>query len=90
MARVLASAQDLARMRFASAPAPLMETGLAIADLRRRPRHALPGWAAAFPDTARPLLDLIPAKGFGPQFLDPMAVDLDEAIAMVLATPRKL
>jgi DNA-binding transcriptional ArsR family regulator len=49
----------------------------------------LPRWAAAFPDTARPLLDLIPAKGFGPQFLDPMAVDLDEAIAMVLATPRR-
>ncbi|HEV3361569.1 MAG TPA: winged helix-turn-helix domain-containing protein [Pseudonocardiaceae bacterium] len=89
MARVLASAEDLARMRFAAAPAPLMETGLAIADLQRRPRNALPRWAAAFPDTARPLLDLIPAKGFGPQFLDPMAVDLDEAVAMVLATPRR-
>ena len=89
MARVLASAQDLARMRFAAAPAPLMETGLAIADLQRRPRNARPRWAAAFPDTARPLLDLIPAKGFGPQFLDPMAVDLDEAVAMVLATPRR-
>jgi DNA-binding transcriptional ArsR family regulator len=89
MARVLASAQDLARMRFAAAPAPLMEAGLAIADLQRRPRSALPKWAAAFPDTARPLLDLIPAKGFGPQFLDPMAADLDEAVATVLATPRK-
>lgn len=89
MARVLASAEDLARMRFAAAPAPLMETGLAIADLQRRPPHARPRWAAAFPDTARPLLDLIPAKGFGPQFLDPMAGDLDEAIAVVLATPRR-
>ena len=89
MARVLASAQDMARMRFAAAPAPLMEAGLAIADLQRRPRAALPRWAAAFPDTARPLLELIPGKGFGPQFLDPMAIDLDEAIAMVLATPRR-
>ncbi|HEY4021921.1 MAG TPA: winged helix-turn-helix domain-containing protein [Pseudonocardiaceae bacterium] len=89
MARVVASARDMARMRFAAAPAPLMEAGLAIADLQRRPRDAWPRWAAAFPDTARPLLDLIPGKGFGPQFLDPMAVDLDEAIAMVLATPRR-
>lgn len=89
MARVVASTQDLARMRFAAGPAPLMETGLAIADLQRRPRTAWPKWAHAFPDTARPLLDLIPAKGFGPQFLDPMSVDLDEAVAMVLATPRR-
>jgi DNA-binding transcriptional ArsR family regulator len=89
MARIIASAQDMARMRFAAAPAPLMETGLAIADLQRRPRHAWPRWAAAFPDTAAPLLDLIPAKGFGPQFLDPLAIDLDEAVAMVLATPRR-
>ena len=89
MARIIASTQDMARMRFAPAPAPLMETGLAIADLQRRPRRQWPRWATAFPDTAQPLLDLIPGKGFGPQFLDPMATDLDEAIAIVLATPRR-
>src|ERR1700761_4957857 len=89
MARIIASAQDLARMRFAPVPAPLMETGLAIADLQRRPRHTWPSWAAGFPDTALPLLDIIPGKRFGPQFLDPLATDLDEAVAMVLATPRR-
>ena len=41
MARIIASTQDMARMRFAAAPAPLMETGLAIADLQRRPRDTL-------------------------------------------------
>ena len=89
MARIVASAEDMARMRFAAGPAPLMEAGLAIADLQRRPVTAWPKWAAPFPDTAHPLLDLIPRKGFGPQFLDPMAIDLDEAVAMVLATPRR-
>ncbi len=37
--------------------------------------------------TARPVLDLIPARGYWPEFLDPVVSDLDEGLDIVRATP---
>ncbi len=93
MTRVRFTCDDLARTRLIQAPAPLVETVLGIVALRRPPscghgsrwhRRAL----RAFPPTARPLLDLIPVAGYWPEFLDPVAADLDEGLEMVCATPR--
>jgi DNA-binding transcriptional ArsR family regulator len=69
------TADDLARVRFAAAPAPLVETALGFAELRHHARRPVPdGWASrarhAFPAAARPLRDLIPASGPWPEFLD--------------------
>jgi DNA-binding transcriptional ArsR family regulator len=84
---------DLARVRFSAAPAPLVETVLGFAELRhlgRRP--GLDGWVSqawqAFPAAARPLRDLIPASGPWPEFLDPAVADLDEGLEIVSATSR--
>ncbi|HEV2375886.1 MAG TPA: winged helix-turn-helix domain-containing protein [Streptosporangiaceae bacterium] len=38
--------------------------------------------------TALPLLDLVPAAGYWPEFLDPAVPDLDQGLEMVRATPR--
>lgn len=97
MARIQLSADDLANTRFCTAPAPLMEAGLALAELQRcrgDRRAARPPWldevCRTFPRTARPLLDLVPVKGFGPQFLDPMATDVDAALDIVHSVPRRM
>jgi DNA-binding transcriptional ArsR family regulator len=115
------TADDLARTRFCPAPAPLMEAGLALQQLRRsaaRMRRRVPGHRGpecprgaacpsgpaqptrprrgppliqarwAFPAAARPLLDLVPATGLGPQFIDPMVTALDEGLEIVRATSR--
>jgi DNA-binding transcriptional ArsR family regulator len=96
--RVQFTADDLVRTRFCAAPAPLMEAGLALQQLRRsaaacKPlpsRHAqwLSETRHAFPAAGRPLLDLVPLTGLGPQFLDPMVTTLDEGLEMVRATSR--
>ena len=98
MTRVHFTAHDLARTRFCTAPAPLMEAGLALQQMRRsaaarmpvRSRHArwLIQMRRAFPAAARPLLDLVPRAGLGPQFLDPMVTALDEGLETVRATPK--
>jgi DNA-binding transcriptional ArsR family regulator len=86
------SAEDLARTRFAVCPAPLVEAVLALAERRHRPGaqgSLRPGQAVpALPVTALPLLDLVPAAGYWPEFLDPAVPDLDEGLEMVRATPR--
>ena len=95
MVRVNFTADDLARTRFSAAPAPLVETGLALAELRRvgpkNPRRIRP-WLCearrAFPPTARPLLDLLGPRGPWPTFTESTAADLDEALDFVRATPR--
>jgi DNA-binding transcriptional ArsR family regulator len=85
------SAEDWLSVRFAESPAPLMETVLGIADLRRHP-GGRGRWRSrarrAFPSAARPLLDLISASGPWPDFLDPITADIDEAIESVTATPE--
>jgi hypothetical protein len=90
--RVHSTAEDLARTRFSPAPAPLVETVLGLVEMRRgdgtgRRWHGQT-WPA-FPATARPLLDLIPAAGYWPEFLDPVAADLDQTLEMVRPTPRR-
>jgi DNA-binding transcriptional ArsR family regulator len=91
--RVHFTAEDLARTRFAARPAPLVEAVLSLAERRHRldRAHGSPchGQAArALPVTALPLLDLVPAAGYWPEFLDPAVPDLDEGLEMVRATPR--
>jgi DNA-binding transcriptional ArsR family regulator len=88
--RVHFTADDLLRTRFAAAPAPLMELGLAVAALQRRD-PVFAGWRrtsmAALPPPARPLLQLVPPSGAGPRFLDPVSDGLDDGLAGVLAAP---
>jgi DNA-binding transcriptional ArsR family regulator len=84
---------DLARVCFSAAPAPLVETVLGFAELRHLGRRPdLNSWVSqarqAFPAAARPLHDLIPASGPWPLFLDPAVADLEEGLAIVSATPR--
>jgi hypothetical protein len=90
--RVNFTADDLARTRFSAAPAPLVETGLALTELRRTGARRARPWLRearrAFPPTARPLLDLIRAHGPWPTFTESPAADLDEALEFVRATPR--
>ena len=92
MVRVKFTADDLARTRFSAAPAPLVETGLALTELRRagprRARRWLREARRAFPHTARPLLELFGPRGPWPTFTESSAADLDEALEFVRATPR--
>ena len=88
--RIRFSPDDLVLTRFGEAPAPLLEASVGLVELRRRP--AVRGrWAVrarrAFPATARPLLDLIPAILPAPTFVDPSVPDLDEGLELVRATP---
>jgi DNA-binding transcriptional ArsR family regulator len=84
------SPDDLALTRFGEAPAPLLEVSVGLVQLRRR-TVAPDRWAVrarrAFPATARPLLDLIPATLPAPTFVDPSVPDLDEGLELVRATP---
>jgi DNA-binding transcriptional ArsR family regulator len=95
--RVNFTADDLARTRFSAAPAPLVETGLALVEMRRaavdrRRMHTRPwlreAWRA-FPPTARPLLDLFGPRAPWPDFIDSPAPDLSEALGFVCGTPRR-
>lgn len=96
MVRVNFTADDLARTRFSAAPAPLVETALAMVELRHagvaprrtRVRPWLREARRQFPATARPLLDLIGPRGPWPAFIDSPAADLAEALDFVRATPR--
>ncbi len=96
MVRVNFTADDLARTRFSVAPAPLIETGLALVELRRA--SVTPGRPAArrwlrevrrtFPATARPLLDLFGPYPPWPGFADSPAASLEEGLEFVRSTPR--
>lgn len=99
MTRVRLTPDDLARTRLSQAPAPLVETVLGLARLRRDPLSELSGsrepsgsWVRqarqAFPATARPLLDLVPSSPPWPAFFDQLAADPEEGLEMVHATPR--
>jgi DNA-binding transcriptional ArsR family regulator len=94
--RVNFTADDLARTRFSAAPAPLMETEMALLELRRsslaRRRPGGRPWLRearrAFPPTARPLLDVYGPYPPWPTFFDSPVCDLDEALEFLLASPR--
>jgi DNA-binding transcriptional ArsR family regulator len=95
MLRVHFTAEDLLNVRFAAAPAPLLEWGLVMTLLRAREpdalfarwRHSLRG---ALPDRARFLFELFPEDTLGPVFLDPPLPDLADAVELVAAAPRHL
>jgi DNA-binding transcriptional ArsR family regulator len=90
--RIHFTAEDLMRVKFADAPAPLMELGLALSVLSR---HVVDPvfvrWqrttAHSLPTNARPLLELLPPSGLGPLFLDPISEGLDDGLDTVLGTP---
>jgi DNA-binding transcriptional ArsR family regulator len=90
MLRIHLTAEDLLKTRFARQPAPLVETGLAIAALKRRD-PLFRAWrrsaAARFPLAARPLLELIPPSATGPLFLDPVSASLAEGLELVQSAP---
>lgn len=90
LTRVRFSRDDLLLTRFAEAPAPLVEVSAGLLEMRRRPA-ALSRWAVrarrAFPPTARPLLELLPAALPSPAFVDPPVPDLEEGLEIVRATP---
>jgi hypothetical protein len=94
MLRLHFTPDDLLRVRFAPAPSPLVEGGLALTLVRSgSPDPALTRWrhrfAAALPTRVAGLLELLrPDDGLGPLFLDPPIVDADDALARVLSTPR--
>ena len=93
--RLTFTTADWPLVRFAEAPAPVLETVLGIAELRNR-RAGTGGrrWAEqarrSFPPAARPLLDVITAQGPWPEFLDYATPDMDEALEMIAATPKAL
>ncbi|MEY9873062.1 DNA-binding transcriptional ArsR family regulator [Streptacidiphilus sp. MAP12-33] len=94
MLRLHLTADDLARVRFAPQPAPLVELKLSLMMLRRNDGDALFGrWRRALrrdlPVTTRPLWDLV-SGDLGPPFLDPVSTGLDEGLAELRATPPDL
>jgi DNA-binding transcriptional ArsR family regulator len=93
--RVNFTPDDVARTRFTVAPAPLVETALAMVGLRRaattRGHVGAGSWVLearrAFPATARPLLDLLGPRPPWPDFFDSAAPDMEQALEEVRATP---
>jgi hypothetical protein len=93
--RVRFTTDDLLLTHFGEAPAPLAEVSAGLLELRRSPAGTVPGrWAIrarrAFPATARPLLDLIPATLPAPTFVDPVVPSLDEGLEIVRSTPTSV
>ena len=90
MLRLHFTADDLLRTRFATAPAPLLEMGLAVAALQRRDT-LFDNWrreaGARLPRVGRTLLQLVPPSGAGPLFLDPISDGLDDGLDTVLSSP---
>jgi hypothetical protein len=92
------TADDVARTRFSPAPAPLVETTMALAELRRAATSRIPGryipWLSearrAFPASARPLLDLIEPGGPWLFFANSVTPDIDEALEALRAMPAEL
>lgn len=99
MLRIELTAEDLGRIRFAEAPAPVLETSLMLLELRQRPRVMRPGgvidkrgddWRAParamFSSTARALLTLAPTARFV-FFLDVLTADPQDAFEIVHDIP---
>ena len=88
MLRVHLTAEDLGRIRFAGAPAPILEAALMLFEMRNRPRgpRGAVDWRgtvrSAFPSSARPLLNLAPCRD-RVLFLDVLTADPEEAFSLV-------
>jgi DNA-binding transcriptional ArsR family regulator len=94
--RINLGVEDLGRIRFGAAPAPILEMVLMLFELRQRPLLAGGGegnWRgtvrSAFPATARPLLQLVPSRRRA-LYLDVLTTDADEAFHLVRDTPRSV
>jgi DNA-binding transcriptional ArsR family regulator len=92
--RVHCTAEDLLGVRFAAAPAPLLELGLALAMAQRQDSPLFAAWRArtrrGLPKAARLLYQLVKPDGTGPVFLDPISTGLDDGLEQVLRSPRRL
>jgi DNA-binding transcriptional ArsR family regulator len=102
MLSVELTAQDLGRIRFADAPAPVLETVLILFELRQKPRppsssRALDGNGQAWREAAlatvmsqaRALLPLIPSRQRA-IYLDVLTPDAEQAFELVRNTPRSV
>ena len=101
MLTVELSAEDMGRVRFAAAPAPLLETVLMLFELRHdlparsrgNPFGGGPDWREAarqaFASAGRPLLQLAPTRQ-APYYLDVLTPDAEEAFHLVQVTPESV
>lgn len=91
MLRIHLTAEDLGRVRFAHAPAPVLETSLMLFELRSQAgphapehRHTHDDWRTRvrtrFPDAARPLLNLLASSRDHVLILDVLTSGAEEAI----------
>ena len=91
MLTITLSAEDLGNVRFASAPAPVLETVLLLFELRHRPHRPGSDWRglvrASFPAQARPLLNLVADRSRA-LFLDVLTPDPDEVFRRLRTTPQ--
>ncbi|MFC0429441.1 helix-turn-helix transcriptional regulator [Kutzneria buriramensis] len=92
MLRVHLHAEDLARVRFATAPAPVLETAMILLELRNRPQSATRGhhdWRprarSALSSSARPLVQLVPSQHHA-LYLDVLTTDAEQAFQLVRDT----
>lgn len=88
--RIHFTPEDLLHIRFADEPAPLLELAMTLATLHRPASDPVfTRWrreaARELPGRARPLLELIPPCGRGPQFVDPVVPDVQEGFERVAA-----
>nr|WP_221462434.1 winged helix-turn-helix domain-containing protein [Streptomyces olivoverticillatus] len=87
----------MARTRIAPSPQPLLETSIAVRVLQETTDSvAFGAWRqqvrARLHPTARMILDLVPPRGWSPNFFHPSYSPLgaEEALEVVRATPKKL
>ncbi|QUQ64467.1 ArsR/SmtB family transcription factor [Kutzneria sp. CA-103260] len=92
MLRVHLRAEDLARVRFATAPAPILETVMMLLELRNRPHPRGRGphdWRprarSAISSSARPLVQLV-AHQHHALYLDVLTDDAEQAFQVVRDT----
>ena len=92
MLRVHLNAEDLAHIRFAGAPAPVLETVLMVLELRNRPYSPggdRPDWRvrahSALSSGARPLVQLVPSPHRA-LYLDVLTDDAEQAFHVVRDT----
>jgi hypothetical protein len=87
--RIIFTERDLARVRLADKPHILSEITFSVRALRRRDVSGFEPWRSdtrsrLTPDM-RPLLDLVPAHGWIPDFMEPAAGRLPGALDAVCA-----
>lgn len=75
---------DLANVRFATAPAPVLETVLAFAQFERRTLGRV-----LSPLPVRPLFSLV-RNARGPIFLDPPVADVEQGFELVASAPKTM